>query len=84
MDGVSDPEDQLEIGMSDISCPLDTESRQRIIVHGASRDGETFGQLNSSMYGLKDAGKNRMRDWQSLLQAEGYAIDNGNDNDNTH
>ena len=84
MDGVSDAEDQLEIGMSDISCPRDTESRQRIIVHGASRDGGVVGLLNSGMYGFRDANKNRMRDWQCLLLAQGYAIDDDNDHDNTH
>ena len=77
-DGVSDAEEQLYIGMFDISrahfMPKDRELYLELPDEAkAPGDGDVVGRMNRSMYGFRDAGNNWMRDWQSLHQSTGYA-----------
>ena len=76
-DGVSDPEEQLEIGIFDISRAhvmprADRElSIEPLDEANAPGEGDVVGRLNRGMYGARDASDDWTRDWPSLPQSEG-------------
>ena len=83
-DGVPDPKEELDFGIFDISRAhfmpkadreLDTELLDEVKTPG---EGDVVGRLNRSMFGLRDASNSLMRDWQTLLQSEGYAVGKSN------
>ena len=82
-DGVSDPEAQWEFGIFEISRATSCRKLLELYIElldeaKAPGDGDGVGRLNCSMHGFKDASDSCMRDWQSLVQSEGFAASKDN------
>ena len=77
-DGVCTSE--LEVGIFDISrAHFQAPAARELYIELPSedllpQDGDAVGRLKRSMYGFRDASHEWMRDWQKLLEGEGYAI----------
>ena len=83
-DGIPDHEEQLEMGMFDISrAHFMPKANRELYIElpdeaKSPGEGDVAGRLNRSMYAFKDASNNWMRDWQNLLQSEEYAVGKAN------
>ena len=83
-DGVSDPEEQLEIGIFDISRAHFVPRADRELYielpdeAKAPGDGDVIVRVHRSTYGFRDASNNWMREWQSFIQSQVCAVGKAN------
>jgi hypothetical protein len=79
-DGISKKGLELEMGVFDVSRAhfMPMAARELYIEipeeDKSEGEGDVVGRLNRNMYGFRDASNGWMKDWQELLQSEGYAM----------
>ncbi len=83
-DPVSENDEELEIGIFDISRAHFMPKVNRELYTELPEedknpeDGVCIGELLRNMYGFRDASNDWQKDWQELLQSEGYKIGQAN------